>query len=171
MSCDNFQNNGDLTRRMLLAFLRLRDPALDDWVEASGAFPNSMVDRITPATTDEHRALVRDRFGIEDAWPVTTEPFTQWVIEDHFTQGRPPWERVGAQITSHVEPYEKMKIRLLNGGHQVMCYIGMLLGYRHAPEAMADPQIERLLQRFMDEEVTPLLPPVPGVDLVPTSGR
>ena len=87
---------------MLLAFLKLRDPSLHDWVGANGAFPNSMVDRITPVTTDEHRALVRDRFGMEDAWPVTTEPFTQWVIEDHFAQGRPPWERVGrrSRVTS-----------------------------------------------------------------------
>jgi mannitol 2-dehydrogenase len=165
MSCDNLQNNGDLTRRMLTAFLELRDPALAGWVARGGAFPNSMVDRITPATTDEHRALVRERFGIEDAWPVTTEPFTQWVVEDHFVEGRPAWERVGAQMIQDVEHYEKMKIRLLNGSHQVMCYVGMLLGYRYAPEAMADPQIERLLQKYMDDEVTPLLAPVPGIDL------
>ena len=165
MSCDNFQNNGDLTRRMLLAFLSLRDPGLHEWVGEHGAFPDSMVDRITPVTTDVHRALVRKKFGIDDAWPVTCEPFTQWVIEDRFAQGRPPWERVGAEITRHVEPYEKIKTRLLNGGHQVMCYISMLLGYRFAPEAMADVQIRRLLRRFMDEEVTPLLSRVPGVDL------
>jgi mannitol 2-dehydrogenase len=165
MSCDNFQNNGDLTRRMLLAFLKLRTPGLHDWVDTHGVFPNSMVDRITPMTTDEHRALVRNRFGIEDGWPVTTEPFTQWVIEDKFVQGRPPWERVGVLMTDNVEHYEKMKIRLLNGSHQVLCYIGLLLGYRTAPEAMADAQVERLLQKFMDEEVTPLLYAVPGVDL------
>ena len=128
------------------------------------AFPNSMVDRITPATTDEHLTLVRDKFGIDDAWPVTTEPFIQWVVEDQFVLGRPAWERVGVQMTRNVEPYEKMKIRLLNGGHQAMCYIGMLLGYRYAPEALADAQINWLLQTFM-EEVTPLVPPVPGIDL------
>ena len=165
MSCDNLQNNGALTRGMFLAFLALRDPALADWVAERGAFPNSMVDRITPATTEAHRALVRERFGLEDAWPVMTEPFAQWVVEDHFALGRPPWERVGVQMTDHVERYEKMKIRLLNGGHQVLCYVGMLLGHRHAPEAMAEPLIHRLLERYMDEEVTPLLPPVPGVDL------
>ena len=164
MSCDNLQNNGDITRRMLLAFMERGDPALAGWVAVNGAFPNSMVDRITPATTDEHRALVRDKFGIDDAWPVTTESFIQWVVEDHFVQGRPAWERVGAQMTHGVEPYEKMKIRLLNGSHQAMCYIGMLLGYRYAHEAMADAQINWLLQAFM-EEVTPLVQPVPGIDL------
>ncbi len=124
-----------------------------------------MVDRITPATTDGHRALVRDRFGIDDAWPVTTESFTQWVIEDRFVQGRPAWEDVGAQLTSQVGLYEKMKIRLLNGSHQVLCYIGLLLGYRYVHEAAGDEQVDRLLQKFMDDEVTPLLRPVPGIDL------
>lgn len=165
MSCDNLLNNGNVCRRMMLAFLERLDPALAEWVVENGAFPNSMVDRITPATTDEHRALVRESFGIEDGWPVTTEPFKQWVIEDHFVLGRPAWETVGAQLVGDVEPYEKMKIRLLNGSHQVMCYIGMLLGYRYAPQAMGDPQIAILIQRFMDDEATPLLPFVPGIDI------
>jgi mannitol 2-dehydrogenase len=108
MSCDNVQGNGAMARRMLLAFAELRDPELHRWVAEHGAFPNSMVDRITPATTDEHRALVREKFGIEDGWPVVTESFTQWVIEDHFLDGRPAWEKVGAQITHDVLPYEKM---------------------------------------------------------------
>jgi mannitol 2-dehydrogenase len=165
MSCDNLLNNGDVCRRMMLAFLEQRDHAVAEWVAQNVAFPNSMVDRITPATTDEHRILVRDSFGVDDAWPVVTEPFRQWVIEDHFVQGRPAWESVGAQLVADVEPYEKMKIRLLNGSHQVMCYIGMLLGYRYAPEAMGDEQIRTLIQRFMDAEATPLLPPVPGIDV------
>jgi mannitol 2-dehydrogenase len=165
MSCDNLQNNGDVARRMLLAFIQSRDLALAKWVAENGAFPNSMVDRITPATTDEHRALVRNEIGIDDAWPVTTEPFLQWVIEDRFPLGRPAWETVGAQLTHEVEPYEKMKIRLLNGSHQAMCYIGMLLGYQYAPEAMSDCQVVTLLRAFMDNEVTPLLSPVPGIDL------
>jgi mannitol 2-dehydrogenase len=165
LSCDNVQGNGEVAESAVAGVASLVSPALARWVRECVAFPSSMVDRITPATTDEHRALVRERFGIEDAWPVTTEPFTQWVIEDHFVHGRPAWERVGAQVTQNVEHYEKMKIRLLNGSHQVMCYVGMLLGYRYAPEAMADPQIERLLQKFMDDEVTPLLAPVPGIDL------
>jgi mannitol 2-dehydrogenase len=165
MSCDNLQNNGDVTRKTLLAFTRLRDPGLADWLAAHGAFPNSMVDRITPATTDEHRALLRDRFGLADAWPVMAEPFLQWVIEDRFPGGRPAWERVGAQLTDDVLPYEKMKLRLLNAGHQALCYIGMLLGHEFAHEAVGDPDIRRLFVNLMDIEVTPLLPPVEGIDL------
>jgi mannitol 2-dehydrogenase len=132
MSCDNLQGNGDVAKKMLLAFIELRDAKQRNWLEENGTFPNSMVDRITPATTDEHRALVRERFGIEDGWPVMTEPFRQSIIEDHFVHGRPAWEEVGAQITSHVLPYEKMKMRLLNASHQAICYVGMLLGYQFA---------------------------------------
>ncbi|HYD40029.1 MAG TPA: mannitol dehydrogenase family protein [Anaeromyxobacter sp.] len=163
-SCDNLQGNGDVARRMFLAFLERRDPDLREWVEVDGSFPNAMVDRITPQTTDEHRALVRDRFGIDDAWPVTCEPFLQWVIEDRFPLGRPPWERAGAQLVPDVHPYEMMKIRLLNGGHQAICYVGMLLGLRYADEAMNDADVRQLLARF-HAEVRPLLPPVPGIDL------
>ena len=165
MSCDNVQSNGDITKKMLLAFAELRDPKLHNWLVENCAFPNSMVDRITPATTDENRALVTDKFGIEDGWPVMCEPFKQWVIEDHFPLGRPAWEKVGAQMTSDVLPYEKMKLRLLNASHQAMCYIGMLLGYEFAHEAMADPQISKLIELMMEVDVTPLVPIVPGVDL------
>jgi mannitol 2-dehydrogenase len=165
MSCDNLQGNGDVMRKMFLAFAELRDPGLRNWLETQGAFPNSMVDRITPATTDAHRALVQKEFGIEDGWPVVTERFKQWVIEDQFVLGRPAWERVGAQMTSDVLPYEKMKLRLLNAGHQALCYIGMLLGYQFAHEAMGDARIRRLVETMMNVEATPLLPKVPGVDL------
>ena len=165
MSCDNLQNNGDVTRSMLLAFARLVDGELAGWIEAGCAFPNSMVDRITPATTDEHRAMVRDSFGIVDAWPVVCEPFRQWVIEDAFPHGRPAWDLVGAQMTHDVLPYEKMKLRLLNASHQALCYIGMLLGYTYAHEAMADAGIRQLVRRMMDLEVTPLLEEVEGIDL------
>jgi mannitol 2-dehydrogenase len=165
MSCDNLQGNGEIIKKMLLAFAELRDPKLHNWLVENCAFPNSMVDRITPATTDEHRALVREEFGIDDGWPVMTEPFKQWVIEDHFPLGRPAWQDVGAQMTSDVLPYEKMKLRLLNASHQAMCYIGMLLGYQLAHEAMADAQIRKLLEQMMEVDVTPLVPPVPGVDL------
>jgi mannitol 2-dehydrogenase len=165
MSCDNLQGNGEVARRMFLAFAERRDAGLARWIVANGAFPSAMVDRITPATTDAHRALVRDSFGIDDAWPVVTEPFRQWVVEDRFPLGRPAWERVGAQMVSDVHPYEMMKIRLLNAGHQALCYIGMLLGYRYADETMADADIRELVVRMMDDEVTPLLPPVPGIDL------
>ena len=165
MSCDNLQGNGDVAKRMLLAFAELRDPALARWMAEHGAFPNSMVDRITPATTDEHRALVRNKFGIDDGWPVTAEPFKQWVIEDHFVQGRPHWEKAGAQMTSDVLPYEKMKLRLLNASHQALCYIGLLLGCQFVHETMNDPDIRRLVELMMEREVAALLPEVPGVDL------
>jgi len=165
MSCDNLQNNGDVTRQMLLAFAALRDTDLAQWLGEHCSFPNSMVDRITPATTDEHRALVREQFGLVDAWPVVCEPFRQWVIEDDFPLGRPAWEKVGAQMTHDVLPYEKMKLRLLNASHQALCYIGMQLGYTYAHEAMADAAIRALVRRMMDDEVTPLLEAVPGVDL------
>ncbi|MBI1397142.1 MAG: mannitol dehydrogenase family protein [Betaproteobacteria bacterium] len=165
MSCDNLQHNGDVARKMILAFAHQREPALAAWMREHCAFPNSMVDRITPATTDEHRALLRDEFGVEDAWPVATEPFKQWVIEDRFPGGRPAWEDVGAQMTTDVVPYEKMKMRLLNGSHQAMCYIGMLLGYRFAHETMQDMRIRTLVTRMMDAEVTPLLQAPTGIDL------
>jgi mannitol 2-dehydrogenase len=165
LSCDNLQHNGDVARTMLTAFAALRDPGLAAWLAQHGAFPNNMVDRITPATTDEHRALLRAEFGLADAWPVTAEPFLQWVIEDHFPGGRPAWETVGAQMTTDVLPYEKMKLRLLNAGHQAICYLGMLLGYTYAHEAMADASIRQLFITMMDLEVTPLLTPPEGIDL------
>lgn len=165
LSCDNIQGNGDVARAMFAGFARLRDGELGDWVEREVAFPNSMVDRITPATTDQDRALVADRFGIDDRWPVVSEPFAQWVIEDDFPQGRPPLERVGVQPVSDVEPYELMKLRLLNASHQALAYLGHLAGYRYAHEVSQDPLFVRFLRGYMDDEATPTLSPVPGVDL------
>jgi mannitol 2-dehydrogenase len=165
MSCDNLQDNGQLSRRVFTAFARLRDPELGDWVEREVSFPNSMVDRITPVTTDADRAEVRERFGIDDQWPVVCEPYTQWVLEDRFTAGRPRYEDVGVQVVDQVEPYELMKLRLLNGSHQAMCYFGYLCGYRLVHEAAQDPLFQAFLLGYMDQEATPTLAPVPGVDL------
>jgi len=165
LSCDNVPQNGDMARKTLLAFAALRDPALRDWIAAHAAFPNSMVDRITPQTTDADREMVRDEFGIEDAWPVVCEPFRQWIIEDAFSNGRPPLEQVGAQFTSDVHPYEMMKLRLLNAGHSAIGYLGFLAGYPYIHEIMTDDLFRKYLRRLMDDEVTPLLAPVPGVDL------
>jgi len=165
MSCDNIQSNGEVAKKMLMAFAELRDPVLRNWMAEKCSFPNSMVDRITPATTDEHRTLVKEKFGIDDGWPVMTESFKQWVIEDHFPLGRPAWELVGAQMTTDVLPYEKMKLRLLNASHQALCYIGMLLGYQLVHETMEDQDIRKLVEKMMDDEVTPLLSEVPGVNL------
>ena len=165
MSCDNIEGNGHVAQRTFTAFARLRDPDLADWIERDVAFPNSMVDRITPATTPTTVAEVTRRYDIDDAWPVVTEPFTQWVLEDHFTMGRPAYEQVGVQPVADVAPYELMKLRLLNAGHQAMCYFGYLSGYRLVHEAADDELIARFLLRYMDEEATPTLQPVPGVDL------
>lgn len=165
MSCDNLPGNGDLTRRVCTAFARLRDPALGDWIEHEVRFPNSMVDRITPMTTDADRAEVRERFGVGDRWPVVCEPFTQWVLQDAFSSGRPPYEVAGVQIVGDVEPYELMKLRLLNGSHQAMSYFGYLVGYRLVHEAAADPLFQSFLRGYMDREATPTLTALPGIDL------
>jgi mannitol 2-dehydrogenase len=165
MSCDNLQDNGYRSRRAFTAFARLRDPELGDWVEREARFPNSMVDRITPVTTDADRAEVRERFGIEDQWPVVCEPYTQWVLEDAFTAGRPRYEQVGVQVVDRGEPYELMKLRLLNGSHQALAYFGYLCGYRLVHEAAQDPLFQAFLLGYMDKEATPTLAPVPGVDL------
>ncbi|MFE7801326.1 mannitol dehydrogenase family protein [Nocardia sp. NPDC057440] len=165
MSCDNIQGNGHVARTCFTAFARLRDPALADWLDREGAFPNSMVDRITPATTAAMRAELTDRFGIEDGWPVVTEPFLQWVLEDEFTLGRPEFGRVGVQLVEDVAPYELMKLRMLNASHQALCYLGHLTGYRLVHEVVQDEAFRRFLLRYMDEEARPTLLPVPGIDL------
>ena len=165
MSADNLQGNGHLAKRVFTAFARLRDPELGDWIAREVRFPNSMVDRITPVTTDADRALVRDQFGIDDRWPVVCEPFTQWVLEDSFSVGRPPYEDAGVQVVEDVEPYELMKLRLLNASHQALCYFGYLCGYRLVHDAAQDPLFRKFLLGYMHEEATPTLAPVPGVDL------
>jgi mannitol 2-dehydrogenase len=165
MSCDNIQGNGHMAQEVFSAFARLRDPVLGDWVESNVRFPNSMVDRITPVTTDEDRAQIRERFGVEDAWPVVCEPFTQWALEDNFSLGRPPLEDVGVQVVADVEPYELMKLRLLNASHQGLCYFGYLAGYRLVHEVAQDPLLANFLLDYMNLEATPTLAPVPGIDL------
>jgi mannitol 2-dehydrogenase len=165
MSCDNLQGNGHLSRRAFTAFASLRDPELGAWIAHEVRFPNSMVDRITPVTTDEDRAEVRERFGVEDRWPVVCEPFTQWVLEDSFSLGRPPYEDAGVQVVEDVEPYELMKLRLLNASHQALCYFAYLDGYRLVHEAAQDPLYRSFLRGYMDLEGTPTLAAVPGVDV------
>jgi mannitol 2-dehydrogenase len=164
-SCDNIQANGDVARRAISGFVRLLDSELADWIVSDVAFPNAMVDRITPVTTTADRDELRERYGIEDAWPVVCEPFTQWVVEDAFPLGRPAWENVGVQLVGDVLPYELMKLRLLNASHQALTYFGYLLGHRYAHDAVADPRIAELLRRYMAREASPTLDPVPGVDL------
>jgi mannitol 2-dehydrogenase len=165
MSCDNIQSNGGVARATLSTFAALVDPELGDWVRREVAFPNSMVDRITPVTTPEDIDELREQFGVEDAWPVVCEPFTQWVLEDDFPSGRPGWESSGVQLTRDVEPYELMKLRLLNASHQALAYAGRLSGYTYVHEAAADPVFVNFLTGYMTDEATPTLEPVPGIDL------
>ena len=165
LSCDNIPGNGQVARRSLVAFARLLDPDLADWIAESVAFPSSMVDRITPVTTDADRAALSEQFGVEDAWPVICEPFTQWVLEDNFPTGRPAWQEVGVQLVPDVGPYELMKLRMLNAGHQVLGYLGALAGFEYCHEVCQDPAFRAFLDAFMAIEAIPTLPPVPGVDL------
>ncbi|MDF1814645.1 MAG: mannitol dehydrogenase family protein [Verrucomicrobiales bacterium] len=164
-SCDNIQHNGDMTRKMLLAFARKQDPVLAEWIENEVCFPNAMVDRITPVTTPDDIETLENEHGIKDKWPVTCEPFSQWVIEDKFCNGRPEWEKVGAQFVPDVTPYETMKIRLLNAGHSVLGMLGSIHGHTTIDECVADPLFAAYLRRFMDFEATPVLDPVEGIDL------
>lgn len=164
MSCDNLQGNGHVVRKVLLGLAELQDPALHRWIADNVAFPNSMVDRITPATTAADREQLLQQFGINDAWPVVTEPFSQWVIEDTFCNARPPWEEVGAEIVTDVMPYELMKIRLLNASHMAMAYLGALAGRTFVHEVMEDPVFDTFVKAFMDE-VTPVVPLIPGTSI------
>jgi mannitol 2-dehydrogenase len=165
VSCDNIPHNGDLARSSYAAFATLRDPELGEWLQEFVPFPNSMVDRITPVTSDEDRAQLADRFGVQDRWPVVCEPWTQWVLEDSFADGRPPLEDAGVQLVDDVAPYELMKLRLLNAGHQVLAQLGRLAGYEFVHDAAQDPDFRRFLLGYLDEEATPTLAAVPGVDL------
>jgi mannitol 2-dehydrogenase len=164
-SCDNVPGNGALARRSFAAFAGLRDDALGEWVAREVPFPSSMVDRITPVTTDADRADLARHFGVEDGWPVVCEPWTQWVLEDAFPAGRPALEDVGVQVVGDVVPYELMKLRLLNAGHQVLGHLGLLAGHTYVHEATRDPLLRELLVGYLEEEGTPTLPPVPGTDL------
>jgi len=165
MSCDNIQGNGKVARAAVLAFAERVDPELAEWIAAEVSFPNSMVDRITPATTDESRARVARDFGIDDRWPVLSESYVQWVLEDDFTAGRPAFDEVGVQLVPDVEPYELMKLRLLNASHQAMSYLGLLSGAEYVHEVCRDELFAGFLLGYMNEEARPTLDPVPGVDL------
>ena len=164
MCCDNLPHNGHVTRDAVVGLAGLSDPALADWIAQSVAFPNSMVDRITPATGDKERALALS-LGIPDAAPVTCEPFRQWVMEDNFPTGRPALELVGVTFTPHVDAFETMKIRILNGGHAIIAYPAGLMDIHYVHDAMANPTIRAFLDKILTAEVLPIVPPVPGVAL------
>lgn len=165
MSCDNLPHNGKMLAGLVQAYAQELDPSLAEWIGREGAFPSSMVDRIVPATTDEDRAAIREHLGLQDEAVVVCEPFRQWVIEDRFTMGRPAWEAAGAQLVEDVAPFEDMKLRLLNGSHSMLAYLGYLAGYETVAETMANPDFEKLVRRYMNEEATPTLALPTGVDI------
>jgi mannitol 2-dehydrogenase len=162
VSCDNLPGNGDAARRSTVVAAQRRSASLARWIERHCAFPNSMVDRITPATSDDDRAWLVDAVGIEDRWPVVTEPFRQWVIEDEFANGRPRWEDVGVLFTNRVHDWEIYKLRLLNAGHSSMAYLAALAGVTYVDEAMALPDVRRYLHHLLNDEAVPSLVPIPG---------
>ena len=164
LSCDNLPGNGNLTGQTVIGLAGLSDPELAEWIAASVSFPNSMVDRIVPATTDRERRLVEDHFGIIDELPVVCEPFRQWVVEDHFPSGRPHLEKVGVEFVTDVTGYELMKLRILNAAHASMCYPALLLGHHFVHDAMADPDIFRWIKTLLTNEAIPTLKPLPSVD-------
>ena len=165
MSCDNIEGNGNVARSVLGAFADLSDPGLASWLREAVAFPNSMVDRITPVTTAADADWLRTELGIDDASPVVCEPYAQWVLEDDFPAGRPRWQDCGVQLVTDVRPYELMKLRLLNASHQALAYPAYLAGYRYVHEAAADPVFADYLLGYMRREARPTLPDIPGVDL------
>jgi fructuronate reductase len=164
LCCDNLPANGATVRRIATRLAALREPGLGAWMEADVAFPSTMVDRIVPSTTPEDRARVAAALGVEDAWPVVCEAFSQWVVEDRFPQGRPAWEIAGATFAADVAPFEHMKLRLLNGAHSALAYLGYLAGHETVAEASNDPVLAGFLHAFW-AEVAPQVPAPPGVVL------
>jgi mannitol 2-dehydrogenase len=164
-SCDNIQKNGHILKKMLLSYVKEAEPGLIDWIERQVTFPDSMVDRITPVTTQSDIDNLRSVYGIEDGWPVVSEPFIQWVIEENYSHGRPDLESVGVQFVPDVGPYEKMKIRLLNAGHSLLGFSGSLHGCNTIDETVRIPLFSSFLREFMDIEVTPLLGEVEGINI------
>ena len=165
MSCDNVPHNGDAAKAAVTGIADGQDRDLGRWITERSAFPNSMVDRITPATTGERQRHLADRYGLEDARPVFCEPFRQWVLEDRFASGRPDLDRVGVQFVQDVTPYEYMKIRILNGGHAVMAYPAGLLGLEYAHQAMEHSLIAGFMAKVTRDEIIPVTPPVPNSSL------
>ena len=163
VSCDNIVENGQVARQAFTSYAEAFNPDLAQWMRENTRFPNSMVDRITPVTTPEVTEQLAAGFDVDDAWPVAAEPFAMWALEDDFVDGRPALEEAGVTLVGDVAPYEAMKLRLLNAGHQGLCYFAYLCGYRLVHEAAQDPLIAELLSRYLDSEAMPTLAPVPGL--------
>ena len=165
LSCDNIQHNGAVLRSAVLALAERRDSALAEWIAAHGRFPSTMVDRITPVPSAADAEAFAARHGVADRRPVFCEAFRQWVIEDGFADGRPDWDRAGAQFVADVAPYEFMKLRLLNATHLAVAGLGRLIGHATIGDTMCDPALRRYAGMLMDRETGPTLRPVPGIDL------
>jgi len=165
LSCDNLAENGRVLRALMEQYLAARAPGLADWFERECRCPSTMVDRIVPATTDADLRELEGRIGLRDEAAVFTEPFSQWVIEDGFAGGRPAWERTGAQLVADVAPYETAKLRMLNGAHSALAYLGLERGHGFVHEAIADPVIRPLVERLMREEAAPTIEAAPSQDL------
>lgn len=165
MSCDNIPHNGNVTQRIIEQMSAAIDPELAQWIQENVTFPNSMVDCITPATSAQERSRLMELFNIDDQAPVFCEPFRQWVLEDNFTNGRPPLEKAGVEFVHDVAPFELMKLRILNGGHASIAYPAALLGIHFVHDVLAHPIISHYLKKLVSEEIIPSIPPVPGVDL------
>ncbi len=165
LTCDNLQHNGDQCRKVFSSFFKQQDEALALWVEENVSFPNSMVDRITPATTEADAARINSTLDVVDKAPVYCEDYIQWVVEDNFVAGRPAWESVGVEFTNDVAPFEKMKLSLLNAAHTLLSYPSLLSGYRKVDEAMRDEEIVRFTRAYMDLDATPYVPAPANTDL------
>ena len=164
LCCDNIPGDTRPARTALVSFAALKDSGLARWIEKHVAFPSTMVDRITPQTSASEREFVEQTFGVADKCPVVTEPYSQWVIEDSFSNGRPPLEEVGAEFVSDVSDHKLIKTRLLNGTHIALACLAILAGYRRTDEAMQDRVIFDYVERLLRDEIQPLLPPVPGMN-------
>lgn len=165
LSCDNLQHNGNTARKAFMSFFEAQDTKLAAWAKENVTFPNSMVDRITPATRKEDVIRLNEKNGTTDKAPVYCEDFIQWVIEDRFIAGRPDWEKVGAEFTDDVTAYENMKLSLLNASHTLLSYPSFLCGYRKVDDAMHDCRIAKFVRQFMDIDITPFVPAPGHTDL------
>lgn len=157
MSCDNIQSNGDVARQAILGYAKLIEPELYQWIKEHVTFPNTMVDRIVPAVTADTLSYIESQLGYRDPCAIACEPFRQWVIEDNFVNGRPDWDQVGAEFVEDVVPYEQMKLRMLNGSHSFLSYLGYLSGYKFISQVIDDKQFLRAVLDFMLAEQAPTL--------------
>ncbi|HSI58519.1 MAG TPA: mannitol dehydrogenase family protein [Ideonella sp.] len=165
MSLDNLPANGRVLRGAVLRLAEAADPGLAEWIAQHCSFPCSMVDRIVPRTTDADRAAIGDALGLQDAWPVLGEPFFDWAVEDHFAAGRPDWTLGGARFVAEAEPWEKLKLRMVNGTHSSIAYLGAMAGWQTVDVAIAQAPLRRHIEALMRDEIAPTLPALPGLDL------